>query len=162
MIPITERYIQMGTDKSPALTNQDTESLAKIFVLQNGIPDLPPVTLEYEHYFANGCYVRSCKAPAGTVIVGEYHKTEHISILLKGCISFMDSNGTETCLEAPYITVSKPGKKAVLCHTDMIFLNVHPCTGTDLDQIKKEVIMDDTEVQLRLAEELTLGIQEGA
>lgn len=124
---------------------------------------LPPVELTYDHYFADGVYARVMKAPAGALVIGKAHRTEHLSILLKGSCTITNDDGSVVYAEAPLIVVTPPGKKKMaLVHTDMEFVNVHPTMTTDLDEIEKRVIIPEQEYRdmllasNRAVEELTM------
>lgn len=125
----------------------------KICTAEDAIRDgaMPIVPLEYEHYFASGCYVRLMKCPAGSLVIGKPHRTEHISILLKGSCTITNDDGSVTFVEAPMIAVTPAGKKKMaLVHEDMWFLNVHATETTDLDEIEKKVIIPEEEFRTML------------
>lgn len=109
---------------------------------------------EYVHYFAPGIYCRVLKIPGGMYAIGKAHKTVHLTMLIKGKASFTDSNGDFVLLQAPFITTSQANqKKMVYCHEECWFVNIHPSTTTDLDEIEKQVIMSETEFKLMIAAE---------
>ncbi|CAM0102016.1 hypothetical protein PODOV084v1_p0049 [Vibrio phage 340E47.2] len=92
--------------------------------------------------FAPGCYIREMFAPAGTLIIGKVHATEHFNILLKGKITVFTLEGEHT-IEAPQTFTSLPGvQKVGFCHTDCIWQNIHPTQETDLEKIEAEVITE--------------------
>ncbi len=112
---------------------------------------LERVEVAYEHYFADGVYARVMKCPAGALVIGKPHRTEHISILLKGSCTITDDDGTSKYVEAPMIVVSQAGrKKMALVHTDMEFVNIHPTETTNLDEIEKKVIIPEEEFRTML------------
>ena len=142
----------------PTLTPELTQEAicAAQDAIHNGA--LPKVELTYDHYFADGVYVRVMKCPAGALVIGKPHRTEHISILLKGSCTITNDDGTTQFIEAPLIVVTPPGKKKMaLVHTDMEFINVHPTETTNLDEIEKRVIIPEEEFRTMLltAAELT-------
>ena len=101
---------------------------------------------QYEHLFASGVYMRVLKVPEGCYAVGKAHRTEHITILLKGACSFTADDGTIVLLQAPHFNVTPPGKKKlVFCHTECWFANIHATETTDLVEIEKKVIIPEEE-----------------
>lgn len=122
---------------------------------------LAPVNLTYEHYFADGVYVRMMKCPKGAVVIGKPHRTEHISILLKGSCTITNDDGSTVFIEAPQIAVTPAGKKKMAyVHEEIWFLNVHPTDTTNLDEIEKRVIIPEEEFveKLNYAKELLMSI----
>lgn len=104
---------------------------------------------ETEHYFAEGVYARVLKIPAGNYAVGKAHRTQHITMLIKG-FATVTINGVQEEVVAPFIWVAPPGKKLVYCHTDCEFVNVHPTDTEDLEAIEATVIIPEDEYRLEL------------
>ena len=105
-----------------------------------------PIT---EHFFAEGVYGRLMKVPAGNWVVGAAHKTDHISILLKGKASITMDDGSVKYLEAPMMTVVPAGKKKMAyVLEEMWFVNIHPTDTEDLDIIESRVIIPESEHRL--------------
>lgn len=86
---------------------------------------MPQQECPVNHYFAPGIYVREMIIPAGTFVVGHYHKHEHICSLIQGVIAFATETGHEF-KHAPYTFLAKPGCKAVYTLTDCVVQNIHP------------------------------------
>ena len=79
----------------------------------------------------------------GTRIIGKIHATEHFNILLTGAVTVITAEGSED-ITAPYTFVSKAGvQKIVVIHEDCVWQTVHVTDKTDLDEIEKEVIVED-------------------
>jgi len=98
-----------------------------------------PVT----HRFAPGCYLREILMPAGTRIVGKIHATEHFNILLTGFVTVITAEGSED-IKAPHTFISKAGvQKVVVVHEDCRWQTVHVTNSTDLNEIEKEVIVEN-------------------
>ena len=96
--------------------------------------------LKVKHYFAPGVYAREALLPAGSVVVGKTHKTEHLNIISQGHCT-VHCMGEVLEIHGPYTFVSKVGaKKAVYSHTDVIWTNIHVTNEVDLDKIEQEVI----------------------
>ena len=122
----------------PSIDNQE-----KILQLEDAIRALPtqvkPVTL---HHFAPGVYARECQIPAGVVLTGKIHKTEHLSIISKGVLDVY-SNGVVTKITAPYTFVSKPGtKRGVYAYEDVVWTTIHVTDETDIEKLEAMLIAD--------------------
>lgn len=97
----------------------------------------PQVKLEAFNHFAPGLYMREGRAPAGSIVTGREHRTEHFSILAQGKITVWTEQGMVT-LEAPAIVRSLPGAKRIAyTHTDVVWITVHanPTDETDEDAL---------------------------
>lgn len=100
------------------------------------LSELPQVECPLQHHFAPGLYMREIFMPAGTVVIGMIHKTEHFNILVRGACHIMHDNGTTEELRAPKVFVSKAGVQKVLHITeDMVWLTTHPTDETDVPTI---------------------------
>lgn len=55
---------------------------AKVEALADAMRQLPQLAIDLGHHSINGMYARSGFIPAGAVIAGCTHKTDHISILV--------------------------------------------------------------------------------
>ena len=116
--------------------------------LESGIDD--GVVSEGEapvnHHFAPNVYLRQMDAKAGTLVVSKMHRTEHMNILLKGSLTIVTENGIEL-LKAPMIIKSMPGTKRIgYFHEDSSWVTIHPTSQTNLDEIEKEVIVPEKEI----------------
>ena len=111
-----------------------------IDALQNAMAQLPQLEMETRHYFADGMYCRELFIPAGSVLVGKVHKTEHFFLLTKGRLRVVSEFG-EHELEAPAVLVSPPGiKRAGFAISDVVCCNVHRTFKTDLDELEADLI----------------------
>jgi hypothetical protein len=79
--------------------------------------------------------------PAGAIVVGKVHKTEHINIVSSGEAIVVTEDDQRMHIVAPYAFVSKPGcKKALYIIKDMVWTTCHVTEKTDLDQIEADII----------------------
>lgn len=94
-----------------------------------------------EHFFASGVYARQMTIPAGALVVGKLHKTEHLSVLLSGSVQITTESGTQKH-HAPKVMVAPPGTKRVaLALTDCIWLTFHAVgEERDLEKIEERFI----------------------
>lgn len=103
------------------------------------------------HHFAPNVYMRQMDAEAGTIVVSKMHRTEHMNILLTGSLTVATENGIEF-IQAPAVIKSMPGTKRIgYFHEDTSWITVHPTDSTDLDEIEKQVIVPEHEIDQFLA-----------
>lgn len=88
-----------------------------------------PVT----HNFAPDIYVREIFMPAGTVVIGHKHLTEHFNVILKGKCRVIIGDAIEE-LTAPFTFVSAAGaQKIVNVLEDCIWQTIHSNTDNERD-----------------------------
>lgn len=138
LVPVDPGLELLSAFQSPSVRKQ-------IMDIQRFVQEMPQVELPIQHTFAPGVYVRQMDAPAGAVIVGKIHKTEHVVIIAQGEASVLTDEGVQRLI-APCTFVAKPGAKRVIyVHEDLVMMNVHPTDETDLEKIEAEVIAPDFE-----------------
>lgn len=93
-----------------------------------------------KHYFAPGVYIREIFMPAGLIVIGKIHKTEHFNIIQKGAVSLFSEHGVEyKC--GPITFISKPGVQKVLyIHEDTVWSTVHITDERDLEALEAALI----------------------
>lgn len=95
-----------------------------------------------KHHFSPGLYLREIFMPAGTVVIGRVHKTEHFNILVQGACYIVHDDFTREELRAPMVFVSKAGvQKALYITEDMIWMTTHVSEETDLSKLE-ELLVD--------------------
>jgi hypothetical protein len=122
--------------------------------LQVAVEDLdaPSVSLEAEHYFHGGVYLRKLSFPKGTVAVGETHIFDHGFILAKGKILVVDEFNQRTIIEAGHVSIGQPGTKRVAyVLEDCVMVNTHfnPNDCTDMDVLREVYIQHDDSSEYR-------------
>ena len=111
-----------------------------IYKLQDIIKDMPQVTGQTRHHFSDGMYARELFIPAGTVVVGALHKSQHLYMVVKGKCKVSSQYETVE-IEAPYIGETIPGTKRVIyAETDCIWIGFIPTELTDVDEITAALI----------------------
>lgn len=138
MNDIIERHHDLGG--AVAVPNVPTR--AQIEQLERDLAAHPGrvADLHVVHHFAPGIYAREMHIPAGVILTGKEHKTEHLNVLSKGEITVWTEQGMQRVC-APFTTVSKPGAKRVgFAHTDCVWTTFHVTDETDLAKIEAEVI----------------------
>lgn len=99
--------------------------------------ELPPI-----HHFAAGLYARSMVVPAGMLLVGMLHTSEHISILSAGSISVWSVGGEVQHFEAPHIFVGQPGARRIgFTHSDVVWTTIHATDATTVEDAERQLLV---------------------
>jgi len=131
----------LETLDSPATTLAKIPTRDQIDQLEADVGAVPQIELLVQNDFCPGFYARSVLIPAGTVLVGKVHATEHIFMVTQGDISITTDEGVIR-VQAPYQAICKPGmKRAGYAHTDTVCVNIHITNETDLDKLEAELIV---------------------
>lgn len=102
--------------------------------------EMPQVECPVIHHFAPGVYMREMRVPAGTIVIGHEHKTEHLNVVMSGRAVVM-IDGVRHDVRAPYAVTSKPGtRKIALVLEDMVWATVHATTETDPEKLEAALI----------------------
>ena len=102
-------------------------------------------TTELNHYRIPGVYARELKLKAGTILTGKIHNFESMGILSQGRMRILTSEGAKI-VEAPYVTVDKPGiKRLGVCETDCTFVSIHKTDAETIEDIEDELVSDTFE-----------------
>lgn len=105
----------------------------KVYRLESVLMTMPQVDCPVRNLFADGLYAREMTLPAGTVITGAVHKTQHITIISKGRVMVLRPEGPKE-FEAPAIFISEPGvKNAVHVLEDAVWTTFHPNADNSQD-----------------------------
>lgn len=105
---------------------------------------LPQVDMPVTHHFAPHVYGRECFIPKGTVAVGKIHRTQHLSVMLRGDMTFLTNRGLQRISGSCVMPLADPfTQRAVYAHEDTVLLTIHPTDSADLAQIEGEVIAPD-------------------
>lgn len=104
--------------------------------------ELPQVECPLVHRFAPSIYLREITMPAGTVVIGHEHKTEHFNIILKGhCRVIID--GELQDIKAPCTFVSAAGaQKMVNVIEETVWQTVHlnPDDERDIETLENRYV----------------------
>jgi len=114
---------------------------------ESELSKFPQIEIKEKNYFSDGIYAREITIPAGVIVIGKKHKTQHLNFLTKGKIVVLTENGMEE-LTAPLTLVSEEGIKRVgLSIEETIWITVHPNADNcrDTNEIELRVI-DDSEL----------------
>ena len=120
-------------------------NMPAILALEAAMRVMPQIESEPKHYRMDGVYVRELFIPAGTLLTGKIHNHESIGILAQGRLRI--TNGTDSVIvEAPYVTVDKPGVKRLgYAETDCTFLCVHRTDSETLEEMEEELVSETFE-----------------
>lgn len=100
----------------------------------------PQVNIETSHTFMRGIYARQIIIPAGVLIVGAKHKTEHPHLISEGKC-YIVNNDKKEYFEAPYSGITKAGsKRAIYAIEKTVFTTFHPTNEKDIKKIESEII----------------------
>lgn len=117
-------------------------------VMDQGIADgtLQPVEAPLEHYRAGDLYGRRVYVPAGTTIVTKVHKTEHLTVALKGRCTVFNESGAQVEIIAPQVFVTEPGTyRAIYAHDDVEWFTAHICPEIPLEAVERYIACDTME-----------------
>lgn len=114
----------------------------------SAVASLPKVPCPVSHFFAPGIYVREMLIPAGTIVIGQYHKDEHLCNLLSGIIVLYKEDQKPKKLMAQQTFISGPGHKIGFALTDVKFQNCYPNPDNirDQDLLKKLFVEDSIKI----------------
>lgn len=102
------------------------------------------VDCKLEHTFSEGLYTRQLSIPKGSLVVGKLHRHKTLNILIKGSVTLYTGD-KPVRLNAPYIFESDVmTRKAIYTHSDTVWANIHVTNITDLDEIEREFIVDES------------------
>jgi hypothetical protein len=119
--------------------SQETNSL--IEQAEGRLLDAPQLEMPLTHRFAPGVYLREILMPAGAIVIGQQHKTEHFNIVISGKLNVM-INGVVEHLVAPCIFKSGVDVRKVLyIIEDTRWITVHPTDETDLVKLEELLIL---------------------
>lgn len=124
----------------------------ELLELQKYCQKLDQIELPLIHDFAPGIYNRRLLMPAGALIIGKTHKTEHFNTVLSGKATVM-VNGEITQYQAGDVFVSKAGdKKVIHVLEDTVWMTTHATDETDLDKLEKKYVYSE-EPEKKIIEE---------
>ncbi len=98
---------------------------------------LPQVDCPLRHVFSEGVCVREVTMPAGALVIGHAHRFADLNIMLTGRLTLLREDGTLQELRAPQTFVGTPGRKIAYIHETVIWQNVWPVIGQDIESIEE-------------------------
>lgn len=89
-----------------------------------------------KRYFCNGVYIKELLVPAGTLMVGKVHKTEHLVVMTCGDVSVMTPDKIFRLTGHNVFNSSAGMKRVGYFHEDTMWMNVHASHGiTNSDEM---------------------------
>lgn len=134
------------TAPSPALiVDEHMQRRALIHAVESRLLTMPQCDIPVRHYFSDGLYAREITIPAGALVTGAIHTTEHLNIVSKGEISVVTEQGTKR-LSAPCTFVSPPGTKKVgFIHSETVWTTIHGNAGNEKDpEVLERLLTSDS------------------
>lgn len=120
----------------------------QILNIERFILECPQTETPTRHYFSPGLYAREMFIPAGTVLTGAVHKTEHL-VQFDGDITVLTDGGM-TRLTGRHTFVSKPGVKRVgYAHADTWCTGFFVTDKTDVEELENDLVEDAHLLQSR-------------
>jgi hypothetical protein len=127
-------------------------------LLESAMIQHPQIEIVPVHRFADGIYAREITIPAGTLLTGKIHKTEHLNIISKGSITVWSKKDGIKRIHAPFSFVAKPGTRRLgYAHEDTVWTTIHATQETDLNKLEAELIEPHEITPLELQEIPCLG-----
>jgi len=122
----------------------------RVHELQHLLQSLPTevqAEMPIKHLYGHKTYVREMFSPTGSIVVGKTHRYEHVCIVSQGRALVYDEYGSRE-IQAPCSFVSEPGiKRLFVVLEDLIFSTVHHADTSDLEQLERELIVPDDQVE---------------
>lgn len=118
----------------------------ELLSLEAAMREFPQVDCPLQHTFAPGAYARTIAIPAGTGIIGKIHKHAHLNIVSRGRVTVVTEFGRETidASVVPVVFTSEAGaKRALACHTDVVWTTIHLTDSKNLADIERDIIAQD-------------------
>jgi hypothetical protein len=115
--------------------------------LVDAVKSAPQIECPEKHYFGPNIYVKEVTLPAGSVIVGKYHRHEHLCNMVSGHMIVVDSEGNRTELVAPMTFMAKSGRKIAYIIETVVFQNIYSTSETDIQKLE-DMIVDNSKDML--------------
>jgi hypothetical protein len=94
--------------------------------MADALRTFPQVKCPVVNRFAPGIYARELTMPAGAIVVGKEHRTEHLNVMLTGRATLL-IDGEPVEAVAPFVCKSKARTmKVAMIHEEVRWLTVHP------------------------------------
>jgi hypothetical protein len=124
----------------PTVKTDIKQSLDNLTV---AVKSAPQVECPEKHHFGPNIYIKEVTLPAGAVIVGKYHRHEHLCNMVSGRMIVVDSEGNRTELVAPMTFMAKAGRKIAYIIETVVFQNIYSTSETDIQKLE-DMIVDNS------------------
>lgn len=103
----------------------------------------PQIDCPVTHHFGPSIYIREVVMPAGTVVVGKPHKTEHMCNMISGRMIVVNEDGDRMDVVAPCVFMAKKGRKTAYIIETVRFQNIFSTDETDIEKLE-DMLVDNT------------------
>ena len=125
------------------LAGQNSSLVAgKVDTLLREMSVMPQVDCPVQHFFGPSIYIREITIPAGTVIVGKYHKEDHLCSMVEGRMIVMGEDGEQREVAAPAVFMAKKGRKTAYAIETVRFQNIYSTNETDVEKLEHMLVED--------------------
>ena len=114
----------------------------KIDLLHKELSAQPQVECPVSHHFGPGIYIREVVMPAGTVVVGKYHRHDHLCNMIAGRMIVVGEDGERKEVVAPCVFMAKKGRKTAYIFETVRFQNIFSTDETDVEKLEHMLVSD--------------------
>jgi hypothetical protein len=114
----------------------------KVDALVREMSALPQVDCPVQHFFGPSIYIREVVMPAGTVVVGKYHKEDHLCNMIEGRMVVVGEDGEQREVAAPAVFMAKKGRKTAYIIETVRFQNIYSTDETDVEKLEHMMVED--------------------
>jgi hypothetical protein len=125
----------------------DSLLVQKVDALLEKARQMPQVDCQTKHYFGPNIYIREVTMPAGSIVVGKPHRSEHMCVMLQGKMIIVSEDGERKELVAPMTFLGQPGRKIAYILETTVFQNILATDETDIKKLEN-MLVDNTQPML--------------
>lgn len=126
------------------LLADEVPSRIQIDKLQAEMATMPiAMSFKTEHYFSGGMYGRKMTLPAGILLIGRVHKTDHLFICAQGEAIVWTDTGMRKIYAGDVIPTKAGTKNVVLAITETIGFTALKTDKTDVAEAEDELVEND-------------------
>jgi hypothetical protein len=114
----------------------------KIDSLRRELSTQPQAECPVSHHFGPGIYIREVVMPAGTVVVGKYHRHDHLCNMIEGRMVVVNEDGDRAEVVAPTVFMAKKGRKTAYILETVRFQNIFSTDETDVEKLEHMLVSD--------------------
>ena len=123
-----------------AVAEQRGLATDRINALYKDLLTRPQTDCPVTHHFGPSLYIREVVMPAGTVVVGKPHKTDHMCNMISGRMIVVNEDGEKMEVAAPAVFMAKKGRKTAYIIETVRFQNIFSTTETDIEKLENMLV----------------------
>ena len=123
-----------------AVAEQRGLATDRIDALYKDLLTRPQTDCPVTHHFGPSLYIREVVMPAGTVVVGKPHKTDHMCNMISGRMIVVNEDGEKMEVAAPAVFMAKKGRKTAYIIETVRFQNIFSTTETDIEKLENMLV----------------------